>query len=130
MKPVIYHDERGLTLVEILVAFVILTTALVTMLDIFVLGKRYNADTCRYNTAMALAQSKIEEIKSMAFNSVSNAALKSFSLESDYSQFDGFAYSVTVVDSGLITKTVTVTVYYEDEDMPKELAMTAEISNR
>lgn len=130
MKLTILKNERGLTLIEVLVAFLILSMALVTMMNSFALGGRSNADTYRYNAAMTLAQSKIEEAKNSPFNSVVNVASTDFSSESDYSRFVGFSYTVTVVNSGLNNKTVTVTVFYSDEGVPKQLDITTEITKR
>lgn len=125
-----FNNERGLTLIEVLVAFVILTIALVTIMNSFALGSRQNADTFRYNTALTLAQSKMEEIKKEPFNSVVNVAAADFASESDYAQFPGFSYTVTVEDDGLNNKKVIVTVFYGDEGVPKSLTLTAGITKR
>jgi len=135
MKSIVFRtgilkNEHGLTLIEVLVSFVILTMTLVTMMNSFALGGRQNADTSRYNTALALAQSKMEEIKNSTFKNVVNIASTNFSTESDYSQYVSFSYTVTVINSGLNNKTVTVTVSYSDEGVPKQLNITSEITKR
>jgi len=124
------NNERGMTLLEVLVALLILSLVLVTMLDRFAQAGRLNSGTYRYNEALSLAQSKIEEIKKKDFNSVASVALTSFSSESDYAQFQGLTYTVTVLDSGLNTKTVTVAVSYTDEGIAKQLDLTAEVARR
>ncbi|OPX88400.1 MAG: hypothetical protein A4E53_02038 [Pelotomaculum sp. PtaB.Bin104] len=130
----VLNNERGLTLIEVLVAFVILTITLVTVMDSFALGSRQNAGTSRYNTALTFAQSKVEEIKYEPFNNVVDTALTDFSTESDYSQYDGFSYTITVVPNpsspGDLNKTVTVTVFYSDGGVSKQFALTAEIAKR
>ncbi|MDD3654485.1 MAG: type II secretion system protein [Desulfotomaculaceae bacterium] len=130
----VLNNERGLTLIEVLVAFVILTMTLVTVMDSFALGSRQNAGTSRLNTALTLAQSKIEETKHKPFNNVMNAALTDFSTESDYAQFDGFSYTLTVEPNPAgpddLNKTVTVTVFYSDGGVDKQVALTAEITKR
>jgi len=130
LKFAVFKNECGLTLIEVLVAFVILTMTLVTMMDSFALSGRQNAGTYRYNAAMTLAQSKMEEIKSKPFNSVVNVALTDFSTENDYSQFPGFSYAVTVENDGLNHKKVTVTVSYCDEGVLKTFNLTSGITKR
>jgi type II secretion system protein I len=126
----LHNNERGMTLLEVLVALLIFSMVLVTMLGSFAQAGRQNANAYRYNEALWLAQSKIEEIKEMNFDSVNNVEAKSFSSESDYNQFQGMTYTVNVVDSGFNTKTVTVTVSYEDEGIAKQLDLTAEVVKR
>lgn len=130
MKLRVLGNERGMTLLEVLVAFLILAMALVTMMNAFALGSRHNAGTSSYNTALSLAQSKMEEIKNSSFNSVDDVALTDFSTESDYSSFSGFSYEVAVENSGLNTKTVTVTVHYSEGGVSKEVSVTTEVVKR
>lgn len=121
-------NEQGLTLLEVLISFVILSLVLVSLLGSFAQSSRQNADTFRYNEALSLAQSKMEEIKKYNYDSVVSVASTSFSSESDYAQFTGMTYTVTVVNSGFNTKTVTVTVTYSDEGVAKHLDLTAEVA--
>jgi Tfp pilus assembly protein PilV len=126
----LFNNEQGMTLLEELVALLILSIVLVTIMDRFAQASRQNSDATRYNEALSLAQSKIEEIKEKNYSSVNSVALKSFSSESDYSQFQGMNYAVAVVDSGLNKKTVTVAVYYTDQEIPKQLELTTEVARR
>jgi len=119
-----------MTLLEVLVAFIILAMALVMMLNAFALGSRQNSGTGSYNTALSLAQSKMEEIKHRNFNSVADVAATNFSSESDYSGFTGYSYTVTVDDGGLNLKTVTVTVTYSEGGASKEVSVTTDVVKR
>lgn len=123
------NNEQGMTLLEVLVALVILSLALVTMLGRFSLAGRLNADTYRYNAALTLAQSKMEEIKNTSFNNITSVAMTNFSEESDYAQFQGMSYAVDVVNNGHL-KTVTVTVSYDDAGIPKQLQLVTEVARR
>ncbi|MDD4170488.1 MAG: prepilin-type N-terminal cleavage/methylation domain-containing protein [Desulfotomaculaceae bacterium] len=125
-----FNNERGLALVEVLVAFVVLSMLLVLITNSLILGVRQNAGSYYYNAAMALAQSKMEEIKGKPFNSVVNVTSADFSAETDYSQFAGFWYELTVESGGLNNKKVTVTVSYCDEGMAKTFALTSGITKR
>jgi len=126
----VLSNQRGMTLLEVLVAFIILTMALVTMMNAFALGSRQNSGTNRYNTALSLAQSKMEEIKNCNFNSIEDVAATDFSSESDYSGFTGYSYGVTVDDSGLNLKTVTVEVTYSEGGVSKEVSVTTDVVKR
>lgn len=130
MKAVVVQNERGFTLIEVLVALAILAVSLVAMMDSFTSASRGNADVYRYNAAFSLAQSKMEEIKNNPFIRVADIAPVDFTGESDYSEFAGFQYSVAVTDNDLINKTVIVTVFYKDEGVPKEVELTGEITRR
>ncbi|OPX87861.1 MAG: hypothetical protein A4E54_01444 [Pelotomaculum sp. PtaB.Bin117] len=111
-------------------ALVILSVSLAAMMDGFVTACRGNADIYRYNTALSLAQSKMEEIKNSPFILVKDIALVDFAGESDYAGFAGFRYSVAVADNDLISKTVIVTVSYNDAGISEEVALTGEIARR
>ncbi|MDF9408612.1 prepilin-type N-terminal cleavage/methylation domain-containing protein [Pelotomaculum isophthalicicum JI] len=130
MRQIIIQNERGFTLIEVLVALAILAVSLVAMMDSFTTASRGNADVYRYNVALSLAQSKMEEIKNNPFISVADIGPVDFTEESDYSEFAGYQYTVAVTDNNLINKTVVVTVYYNDEGTPKEVALTGEITRR
>lgn len=137
-KLIFTSNEQGLILLEVLVALLLLSMVLVTMLNSFVLAGRQNSDTYRYNEALSLAQSKIEEIKKKNFHDVTSTAVTDFAAESDYAQFQGFRYKVAVAPnyisvngaSVLSSKTVAVTVYYDDEGAAKQLALTVEVARR
>lgn len=124
------YNEQGLTLLEVLLAFLILSLVVVSLLGRFAQAGRQNADTLQYNVALSLAQSKIEEIKKRNFDSIVSVPSTSFSSESDYTQYAGLSYTVTVVNNGFITKTVTVTVTYSDEGVAKQLELTTEVARR
>jgi len=124
------NNEQGMTLLEVLVALVILSLVLVTILGRFSLSGRLSADTYRYNAALMLAQSKIEEIKNTSFNNITSVTKSSFSQESDYAQFHGMTYAVDVVENGPHLKTVTVTVSYDDAGISKQLQLVTEIARR
>lgn len=124
------YNEQGLTLLEVLLAFLILSLVVISLLGRFAQAGRLNADTLRHNEALSLAQSKIEEIKKKNFDSIVSVPSTSFSSESDYAQYTGMTYTVIVVNSGFNTKTVTVTVAYTDEGVAKQLDLTTEVARR
>jgi len=121
-----FKDERGLTIIEVLMSVAILSIIMVPMMNSFIIGGRLNNDAEGYSTALTLAQSKIEELKGLNFSSIVDIPQTDFSGESDYSQYDGYSYSITVAASGLNTKTVTVTVFFYSD----QISITAEIAKR
>jgi len=133
LKPAIKIDERGLTLLEVLIAFVILTATLLAMINGFALGARRNADTGRHQIALALAQSKLEELKNKAYNNVVEiTAPVQFSSENNYSNYNGFAYTISIDDLAFddLNKTVTVIVFYNDGDVAKKVMLTTDFTKR
>lgn len=130
MKLVVTRDERGFTLVEVLVAFVFFAVVLTALLDSLAIANRSNADTGRYYTAMFLAQSKMEEIKNNDFTQVQNVTPACFHAESDGDGSAGFLYAVAVNNSSACQKTVVVTVYYYEAGVPREVAFTGEMARR
>lgn len=133
LKPVIKNVEGGLTLVEVLIAFVILATTFLTVMGIFAQSARRNVDAGKHQAALALAQSKLEELKNTAYNSVPEVSTPvQFSLESNYSCYNGFTYTISVDGSSHdgLNKTVTVTVFYSDGDVTKHVALTTDYTKR
>jgi len=104
------ENNKGFTLIEVLVAMVILSVGLLGTAALITGIIRGNKVSNRITTATTLAQDKMEEIKRSGYsNAVSEA--KS-SLPSPYDQYER---QVTVVDNSPAAnmKTVTVTVYWE-----------------
>ena len=102
------HSSNGFTLIEVLVAMVILSIGLLGTAALITGIIKSNQVSNRITTATVLAQDKMEEIKSVGY---SNAVteIKAF-LPPD----DKYEREVTVVDDSPAAnmKTVTVTVYW------------------
>lgn len=64
MKP---SDDRGFTLIEVLIAMVILTVALVSMAELMAITLRMQMLGRNQTSAMRLAQDKIDELMSKTF---------------------------------------------------------------
>ncbi|MBI5187775.1 MAG: prepilin-type N-terminal cleavage/methylation domain-containing protein [Nitrospirae bacterium] len=61
------NSENGFTLLEVLIAVVILTVALLGLSSMNVYTIKYNDNAKRYTAAVALAQDKLEELKNKTF---------------------------------------------------------------
>lgn len=66
------HNEAGYSLVEVLAAIVILTVAIIPMVSMFDMGLRSATTSGNYDRARALANMKLEEAKSLSYDTVKN----------------------------------------------------------
>ncbi|MDI6709563.1 MAG: type II secretion system protein [Bacillota bacterium] len=114
-------SENGFTLIEVLVAALLLSAVLVGTLILFEHATRTSADARSQRIALALARQKIEEIRDMEYNAVVTQ------VRQDYPGFEDFEYEITV---GSCTppdpKEVTVTVYYSVGGVSQEVSLTTE----
>ena len=104
------NNNSGFTLIEVLVAMLILTVGLLGMAALITGIINSNKLSNRISTATVLAQDKMEDIKSVVYsNAVSET--RAFLPSPD----DKYEREVTVVDDSPAAnmKTVTVTVYWE-----------------
>ena len=103
-------NNNGFTLIEVLIAMVILSVGLLGMAALITGIIKSNKVSNRITTATTLAQDKMEAIKRDGYT---NAATEiKASLPSPYDQYER---EVTVIDPSpaVNMKTVTVTVYWE-----------------
>jgi type IV pilus assembly protein PilV len=109
------QKDRGFTLIEILVALVILSVGLLALISISLTVMKSNAFADKMTMATTLAQDRLEEIQSTAYEEVNSVNFPS----EDYgaiSGFSAFRREVTIAnDFPLINmKTITVTVLWRD----------------
>jgi prepilin-type N-terminal cleavage/methylation domain-containing protein len=64
------RDEPGYSLVEVLVAIVILSVAIIPMVGMFDAGLRAASTSGNYDTARALANSQLEQSKGLPYETV------------------------------------------------------------
>ncbi|MFZ5943370.1 MAG: type IV pilus modification PilV family protein [Bacillota bacterium] len=106
-------NEKGMTLVELMVAVVIISLALITMLDMFDLGINTTSKAEKETKAVQLAQQKIEEAKYL-LNNGQPAAISRVPFPEP--ENEGYDYEVMVEDfTGL--KEIKVVVYYENKNV-------------
>jgi type IV pilus assembly protein PilV len=104
------ENNKGFTLIEVLVAMVILSVGLLGTAALITGIINGNKVSNRITTATVLGQDKMEEIKGLDYSSVVSEPKSS--LPSPYDQYER---QVTVIDPSPAAnmKTVTVTVYWE-----------------
>ncbi len=139
-------SEDAFTLVEILVAIVILSVGLLSIASLVTTVIRGNAKSRRMTTAITLAQTKIEELKNLDYddskledsNTGNNSSLTSTS-STDHSEADIDAEGGTggiytriwnVADDTPSTnmKTITVIIKWEEKGKERKTAFTTIIS--
>ena len=104
------QNNKGFTLIEVLVAMVILSIGLLGTAALITGIIRGNQVSNRMTAATTLAQDKMENIKSVSYSNAESEP-RAF-LPSPYEKYER---QVTVVDDnslGVGMKTVTVTVYW------------------
>jgi len=74
LAPTNHRDERGFTLIEVLIAMVILTIAMVSMAELMAITLRMQMMGRNETAAIRLAQSKIDQLINLNFatNTVTN----------------------------------------------------------
>lgn len=118
----IKNREEGFTLLELMIAVLLLGLVLVPMLDLFSMSGKISTISWFELTAANLAQSKLEEIKDLPFNSVTSNS-GNFLDKTDYS------YEVTVIpdpEYPAYLKIITATVHYSDPGGNKSVSLTME----
>ena len=103
--------KKGFTLLEILIALIIITLGAVVIVGLFNTGLISSLDAEKTTIAMNLAQRRMEEIRNLGFANIADEA------KAGVSGFAGFQREVEVNDpAGAPTaddlKEITVTVYW------------------
>lgn len=90
------RDESGYSLVEVLVAIVILSVAILPMVGMFESGLKAASTSGNYDKARSLATLKLEQAKTLPYDTVgTNLPAGYVAPEPELSQsFDGFEYRV------------------------------------
>ncbi len=97
MKNVSNSNIRGFTLVELLVAIVILGVAIVPMVDAYVQSWTASIEADRKTRAIMLARWKIERVRSnTSYDALSGIDRSSCSLPTGYWESDGGEYGCEV----------------------------------
>ena len=63
-------DESGYSLVEVMVAIMLLAIAIIPMVGMFDAGLRAATEGGNYDTARALANAKMEEVRALSYNNL------------------------------------------------------------
>ena len=119
------EGDNGFTLIEVLVAIVILSVGLLGMASLtvgIIKGNKLSGDL---TTATTLAQDKMEEIRGLGYSGMPTATTTTPTIE-DYSTIPGYAEykratETTVGSPASDMKTITVTTYWDSDAHSVEL---------
>jgi len=115
--------KRGFTLLEVLIATLLLTGGVLSIVGAFSSGMVTSGDVERVALALNLAQEKLEDIKNKTYANVANEA------QSAVSGFPVFQrqVAVTVLQTGL--KQVAVTVSWDTKGGQADVALMTLVTN-
>ncbi len=68
------HDDRGFSLLEVLVAATIMTVALTSLAQVLALGTALNASAGRTTFAVILASQKVESLRGLSWDALGRQA--------------------------------------------------------
>ncbi len=75
MRTILLKKKQGFTLVEFLIATVILTFGLLALINLQLSAIRGNSDSKEMTRAVFLAENKMEQLKNTAFSSLANGTI-------------------------------------------------------
>jgi type IV pilus assembly protein PilV len=115
MKTVSLQESNGFTLIEILIATVIMTIVSLGIATLTVGIMRGNSLSKRLTTATTLAQDRLEDAKRLGYANVGTAA--GTQGYGSIANFSGYKRVVSVTDDAPAAKmkTVQVTVYWDSD---------------
>ncbi|MBM7622735.1 prepilin-type N-terminal cleavage/methylation domain-containing protein [Sporohalobacter salinus] len=121
-----WQQERGMTLIEVLVGITILAVILISILGYFVRSTKVVSETEKRSIALNLAQKKMEELKGMEFDNLSEE-------DEDYGDIDDYPEFKREVDLELEESNlqgVTVIVSWQSGDSENSIRLETYIARR
>lgn len=114
---IFYHTDKGFSLIEVLVAIVILSIGLLGMAALTAGIIKGNKLSNEMTTATTLAQDKMEDIRRLGY---SGTAASDTTVTENYGSITGYAAykRITLTDvgnPGTNMKTITVTVFWDSD---------------
>ena len=117
------NESQGFTLIEVLIAIIILSVGLLGMASLtagIINGNRFSNDM---STATTLAQDKMEDLRRLGYpgtSATTATVTENYNSITDYAAYK--RVTVTTVDSPAVgMKTITITTYWESDDHSVEL---------
>ena len=109
-------NQKGFTLVEVMIAMVILSAGLLALAEIQVTAIRANATSKNITSATILNEGKLEELMADGFSSLSNGTITEVNIDETGSSGGKFDRETIIedYDSSTAMKKVTVTISWTD----------------
>ena len=126
-RPGLLSDDSGISFIDLMLALVVLTIGVLAMMDLQVIALRSNASSQNSATALALAETKMEEVKNKLFTSIASEAAATWT---DTATKVTYTTTVTVTNSTPVTgaKKVDITVTWSDKSGAHSLPLATVIS--
>ena len=110
MEPVpTNQDQRGFTLIETTIALVLLMIITAGVIPLFAYATRYNSGAAIRAGALAIAQVKLEQLRSTPFDSCISSS-ETLSVGDPASGLQTYTVEMTVVNTSGTLKDITLTV--------------------
>ncbi len=119
--------EDGFTLVELLLAILVLGIAIVGLAGLYYLTQQVQNESAHYDLAVRAARTEIEELRNSGYNSLSSSSPPTFpsSLLVGLPSNSSGSVSVSQPLPGL--KEVNVTITYSDYGQPQNVTLSSDI---
>lgn len=115
--------EKGFTLLEVLMAVLLVTIGIVTLSGAFSVGLFASGNSESLLLATHLAQEKMEEIRNKSYASITNES------RAAVSGFSSFEREVVVSTPLTDLKQVSVNVYWDNKDDELDTSLVTYVSN-
>ncbi len=112
-KKDIYKKQSGFTLIEVMIALVILAVGILALMTLQIVSIRANAFSSEMTYASMLAQSRLEQIRNITYDSLSPGTVTDTVSASDVTKGTAYDVEMKIEDNTPDMKTVTLTVKWK-----------------
>lgn len=113
------RDERGFTLIEVVMATSILVVALIPILLMFNTGVKATNKANYHSVALSLAQERVEQLRDSNYNDITSATDAAITID-----LATFNRTLTVTEPESNLKQIIVTVSWTDLDQSQSVSLT------
>ena len=118
-------NNQGYSILEVIIASLILTVVLIPLVNLHAKIDIFRISTEKYNTALFLAQGKIEEMKAVPYDQVTDMPVE-VGDRAIFTGYEKYSYTVQINVGQYGLKTVTVNVFYQEATSEKNIRLIAE----
>jgi len=130
-KTIIGRNEKGFTLIEVIIAIAILSVGLLALASMQVAAIKGNAHANRLTEATTLAQDKVEELISLQYTVSSTDTRLTAGEDEEVNPPEGYDISWQIIDGPNTnpkvvqdTKLIIVTIHRDDDLLKKDIVFT------
>ena len=120
----IIKQNQGYSILEVIIASLILTVVLIPLVNMHVKIDNITASAEKYNTALFLAQGKIEELKAIPYDQVTE--IPQGESRPVFTGYENYSYMVQIDEGQYGLKTITVIVFYQEVGNERNVRLIAE----